>query len=132
MKYFRYSADVFKFLWNKKIFWIRDENNTNIRVKTFIPYFTDRNKQDFLSKLDEQGQKIGKILLEKIEKVTYNNILSYKELFTSQEIKEQEHFAKFCLKNKDNIPFDISTVGSYLNYFYIKQFSEEYNHFDLQ
>gem|GEM_PF-3822867 len=110
LKYFRYSIDVFKLLWNKKFFRMRDEGNTNVRLKTFVPYLTTENTQRFLSKLDEHGQKFGKILLEKINKITFKNILPYKSLFTTQEIKEQEHFAKFCLKNEDNIPFNISAV----------------------
>lgn len=128
----KYTFDAIKFFVHKKYFWVRDEWNTNKRLKTFIPYLNNQNKDDFLSKLDEKGKKSWKILLEKIEKITYNNILPYKDLFTEEEIQEQQEFAKFCLKNKDNIPFTIQTIWSYLNYFYIKRFSKEYKRLNMQ
>ena len=131
LKYWRYSFVTCKFLRNARHLWIRDEGNTNKWIKTFIPYLTEENKHSFLSKLDKKGIDIGTLLLNKIESISYNNILPYKSLFTPQETKEQENFAKFCLENSDKIPFGLNAVWSYLNYFYIKIFSEEF-HTDLQ
>lgn len=131
LKQWRYSLDACKFLVNAKHLWIRDEGNTNKWLRTFIPYLTEENKKAFLSRLDKEGVKIGEILLQKIKSITYNNILPYKSLFTSQEISEQEQFSKFCLKNRETIPFGIEAVWSYLNYFYIKRFWEEF-HINLQ
>lgn len=132
LKYMRYTLDAIKFFLNKKFLWVRDEGNTNLRLKTFVPYLDKENIENFLSKLDDKGKKNWKTLLEKIERITYNNILPYKELFTKKETQEQKEFANFCLQNKDKVPFPISTIWSYLNYFYIKLFSEEHNNLDIQ
>lgn len=126
LKYFRYTFDLFQMVCRKKFFWIRDEWNTNKWLKTFIPYQQENYKEQFLKKLDKKGSELAAVLFDKIDKIMYNNILPYKDLFTAHEIKEQELFSKFCLKNEDKIPFSLKEIWSYLNYFYIKSFIKEF------
>lgn len=132
IKYMRYNLDIFKILIKERYFRVRDEGNTNKRLKTFRPYLSKENIEKFLSKLDTHGRKSWELLIKKIEQITYNNILPYRSLFTKEEIHEQQKFSKFCLQNKDSIPFPLHAVGSYLNYFYMRNFSEEHHHLDVQ
>ena len=104
----------------------RDEWNTNKRLTTFRIYMTEENKIRFLNKLDEKGRRIWEKLIKKIEEIMYNNILKYSDIFDKEEKIEQEEFAIFCMEEKDQIPFNMCEVWSYLNYFYIENLDDEF------
>ncbi len=132
LKYIRYNIDLLKNLFSKKFFWVRDEWNTNKRLKTFVYYWTEDNKSNFITKLDEKGRLLADLLVNKINKIIYNNVLPYNDIFVSSELEEQEIFARFCLKNEKEIPFNINEIWSYLNYFYIKSFVKEFDLYDMK
>lgn len=115
---------LFNLLQHQK-FWIyvRTQGDMNF-LSSFVLYIHDKEKILQLKKnLDNKTiSRINKIL-KKITLLTQNNILSFSQIFQTEDIQNAKSFAHFLKQNK-NHPFPI-------NAYYLTRTQEIYN-FDLQ
>ncbi len=114
-----YTINSIKKIKIRKWIWHRDKSSYDWS-QSFIKYITDINsKEKFLKWFDEKNKKLWKQILEKIEKIAFNNILGSDDVITKDDNKEQKKFSKKYFKYIKEKTFPLYEVWSYLNLYYV-------------